>query len=153
MRDVTGPIRNMVNTVDASVAGNSTAGWKDLCSASWIAEKRYQLDGNVAGCLSRRDEHNIDQATSDLRETLEQMEIRTLSWIWRKSAPRKRRVLNPVSGKYVTRAAYTTEWCYWLSRLTLKTELTPTQRDHLNTINVRQIICWQLLMMFSTSRN
>ncbi len=92
MRDVTGPIRNMVNPSTASVAGNSTAGWKDLCSAAGYAEKRYQLDGNVAGGLSQEMQHNIDQATSDLRETLEQWRFRTLSWIWRKSAPRKRRV-------------------------------------------------------------
>lgn len=39
-------------------------------------------------------QHNVDQATSDLRETLEQMEIQNVERIWRKNAPRKRRALN-----------------------------------------------------------
>lgn len=32
-------------------------------------------------------QHNIDQATSDLRETLEQMEIQNVELIWRKRRP------------------------------------------------------------------
>lgn len=55
MRDVTGPIRNMVNTVDRIRRGNSTAGGRIYARRAGYAEKRYQLDGNVAGCLSRRD--------------------------------------------------------------------------------------------------
>lgn len=39
-------------------------------------------------------QHNIDQATSDLRETLEQMEIQNVELDLAKSAPRKRRVLS-----------------------------------------------------------
>ncbi len=40
-------------------------------------------------------QHNIDRATSDLRETLEQMEIQNVELDLAKSAPVKRRVLNP----------------------------------------------------------
>lgn len=36
MRDVTGPIRNMVNTVDRTGGASSTVVWKDLCWANWI---------------------------------------------------------------------------------------------------------------------
>lgn len=32
-------------------------------------------------------QHNIDRATSDLRETLEQMEIQNVELIWRKARP------------------------------------------------------------------
>ena len=39
-------------------------------------------------------QHNVDQATSDLRETLEQMEIQNVELDRRKSAPRRRRALS-----------------------------------------------------------
>ncbi|XPE51152.1 hypothetical protein ACNKHX_16920 [Shigella flexneri] len=79
MRDPYGPIRDIVNTVTASVAGNWTAGWKVYARRAGYAEKRYQLDGNLAGCLSEEMQHNIGQATSNLRETLEQVEIQNVS--------------------------------------------------------------------------
>ncbi|STL79900.1 two-component sensor kinase/response regulator [Escherichia coli] len=40
-------------------------------------------------------QHNIDQATSDLRETLEQMEIQNVELDLAKKRAQKRRVLNP----------------------------------------------------------
>ena len=94
MRDVTGPIRNMVNTVDRI--------------------RRGQLDSRVEGFMlgeldmlktaltrwrcrwrpiTKRCSITLT-ATSDLRETLEQMEIQNVELDLAKSALRKRRVLS-----------------------------------------------------------
>lgn len=86
MRDVTGPIRNMVNTVDRIRRGQLDS----RVEGFMLGELDMLKNGinSMAMSLAAYHEemqHNIDQATSDLRETL-------------------------------------------------KTELTPTQRDHLNTI-------------------
>ncbi len=56
MRDVTGPIRNMVNTVDRIRRGQLDSRVEGFMLGELdMLKKRYQLDGNVAGCLSRRD--------------------------------------------------------------------------------------------------
>lgn len=115
MRDVTGPIRNMVNTVDRIRRGQLDS----RVEGFMLGELDMLKNGinSMAMSLAAYHEemqHNIDQATSDLRETLEQMEIQNVELDLAKKRARKRRVLNRVSGKYVTRAAYTTEWCYWL---------------------------------------
>lgn len=96
MRDVTGPIRNMVNTVDRIRRGQLDS----RVEGFMLGELDMLKNGinSMAMSLAAYHEemqHNIDQATSDLRETLEQMEIQNVELIWRKSAPRKRRVLNP----------------------------------------------------------
>lgn len=97
MRDVTGPIRNMVNTVDRIRRGQLDS----RVEGFMLGELDMLKNGinSMAMSLAAYHEemqHNIDQATSDLRTPL-----------------------NGVIG---------------FTRLTLKTELTPTQRDHLNTI-------------------
>lgn len=96
MRDVTGPIRNMVNTVDRIRRGQLDS----RVEGFMLGELDMLKNGinSMAMSLAAYHEemqHNIDQATSDLRETLEQMEIQNVELIWRKSAPVKRRVLNP----------------------------------------------------------
>ncbi len=56
MRDVTGPIRNMVNTVDRIRRGQLDSRVEGFMLGELdMLKKRYQLDGNVAGGLSRRD--------------------------------------------------------------------------------------------------
>lgn len=115
MRDVTGPIRNMVNTVDRIRRGQLDS----RVEGFMLGELDMLKNGinSMAMSLAAYHEemqHNIDRATSDLRETLEQMEIQNVELDLAKKRAGKRRVLNRVSGKYVTRAAYTTEWCYWL---------------------------------------
>lgn len=56
MRDVTGPIRNMVNNRRPHPSrATRQPGGRIYARRAGYAEKRYQLDGNVAGCLSRRD--------------------------------------------------------------------------------------------------
>lgn len=79
-------------------------------------------------------QHNIDQATSDLRETLEQMEIQNVELIWRRAAPRKRRIKSEFLANMSHELRTPLNGVIGFTRLTLKTELTPTQRDHLNTI-------------------
>ena len=79
-------------------------------------------------------QHNVDRATSDLRETLEQMEIQNVELDSAKSAPVRRRALSLSSGQYVSRAAHPLNGVIGFTRLTLKTDLNATQRDHLTTI-------------------
>ncbi|VED06965.1 two-component sensor kinase/response regulator [Escherichia coli] len=99
-------------------------------------------------------QHNIDQATSDLRETLEQMEIQNVELdLAKKRAQEAARIKSEFLANMSHELRTPLNGVIGFTRLTLKTELTPTQRDHLIRLNVRQIICWQLLMMFSTSRN
>lgn len=115
MRDVTGPIRNMVNTVDRIRRGQLDS----RVEGFMLGELDMLKNGinSMAMSLAAYHEemqHNVDQATSDLRETLEQMEIRTWSWIWRKNVLRRRRVLSLNSGEHVARAAHAAERGDWL---------------------------------------
>ncbi|EKO0500448.1 two-component sensor histidine kinase BarA [Salmonella enterica subsp. enterica serovar Enteritidis] len=136
MRDVTGPIRNMVNTVDRI--------------------RREQLDSRVEGfMLGELDmlknginsmamslaayheemQHNIDQATSDLRETLEQMEIQNVELdLAKKRAQEAARIKSEFLANMSHELRTPLNGVIGFTRLTLKTELNPTQRDHLNTI-------------------
>ncbi len=99
------------------------------------AEKRYQLDGNVAGCFHEEMQHNIDQATSDLRETLEQMEIQNVELdLAKKRAQEAARIKSEFLANMSHELRTPLNGVIGFTRLTLKTELTPTQRDHLNTI-------------------
>ncbi len=86
MRDVTGPIRNMVNTVDRIRRGQLDS----RVEGFMLGELDMLKNGinSMAMSLAAYHEemqHNIDQ-TSDLRETLEQMEIQNVELIWRKKA-------------------------------------------------------------------
>ncbi|MDJ9385047.1 response regulator [Salmonella enterica] len=79
MRDVTGPIRNMVNTVDRIRRGQLDS----RVEGFMLGELDMLKNGinSMAMSLAAYHEemqHNIDQATSDLRETLEQMEIQNV---------------------------------------------------------------------------
>lgn len=88
MRDVTGPIRNMVNTVDRIRRGQLDS----RVEGFMLGELDMLKNGinSMAMSLAAYHEemqHNIDRATSDLRETLEQMEIQNVELIWRKARP------------------------------------------------------------------
>lgn len=79
MRDVTGPIRNMVNTVDRIRRGQLDS----RVSGHMLGELDMLKNGINSMAMSLTAYHeemlqNIDQATSDLRETLEQMEIQNV---------------------------------------------------------------------------
>lgn len=98
MRDVTGPIRNMVNTVDRIRRGQLDS----RVEGFMLGELDMLKNGinSMAMSLAAYHEemqHNVDQATSDLRETLEQMEIQNVELDLAKKRARKPRALNPSS--------------------------------------------------------
>ncbi|EHE5670200.1 two-component sensor histidine kinase BarA, partial [Salmonella enterica subsp. enterica serovar Schwarzengrund] len=78
---------------------------------------------------------NIDQATSDLRETLEQMEIQNVELdLAKKRAQEAARIKSEFLANMSHELRTPLNGVIGFTRLTLKTELNPTQRDHLNTI-------------------
>ncbi|HHC0192765.1 TPA: two-component sensor histidine kinase BarA, partial [Salmonella enterica] len=80
-------------------------------------------------------QHNIDQATSDLRETLEQMEIQNVELdLAKKRAQEAARIKSEFLANMSHELRTPLNGVIGFTRLTLKTELNPTQRDHLNTI-------------------
>ena len=86
MRDVTGPIRNMVNTVDRIRRGQLDS----RVEGYMLGELHMLKNGINSMAMSLTAYHeemqqNIDQATSDLRETRSRWRSRTSSWIWRKT--------------------------------------------------------------------
>lgn len=92
MRDVTGPIRNMVNTVDRIRRGQLDS----RVEGYMLGELHMLKNGINSMAMSLTAYHeemqqNIDQATSDLRETPEQMEIQNVELDLAKNARRRRR--------------------------------------------------------------
>ncbi|EAZ7772753.1 two-component sensor histidine kinase BarA [Salmonella enterica subsp. enterica serovar Woodinville] len=136
MRDVTGPIRNMVNTVDRIRRGQLDS----RVEGFMLGELDMLKNGinSMAMSLSAYHEemqHNIDQATSDLRETLEQMEIQNVELdLAKKRAQEAARIKSEFLANMSHELRTPLNGVIGFTRLTLKTELNPTQRDHLNTI-------------------
>lgn len=136
MRDVTGPIRNMVNTVDRIRRGQLDS----RVEGFMLGELDMLKNGinSMAMSLAAYHEemqHNIDQATSDLRETLEQMEIQNVELdLAKKRAQEAARIKSEFLANMSHELRTPLNGVISFTRLTLKTELNPTQRDHLNTI-------------------
>ncbi len=136
MRDVTGPIRNMVNTVDRIRRGQLDS----RVEGFMLGELDMLKNGinSMAMSLAAYHEemqHNIDQATSDLRETLEQMEIQNVELdLAKKRAQEAARIKSEFQANMSHELRTPLNGVIGFTRLTLKTELNPTQRDHLNTI-------------------
>lgn len=136
MRDVTGPIRNMVNTVDRIRRGQLDS----RVEGFMLGELDMLKNGinSMAMSLAAYHEemqHNIDQATSDLRETLEQMEIQNVELdLAKKRAQEAARIKSEFLANMSHELRTPLNGVIGFTRLTLKTELTSTQRDHLNTI-------------------
>lgn len=136
MRDVTGPIRNMVNTVDRIRRGQLDS----RVERFMLGELDMLKNGinSMAMSLAAYHEemqHNIDQATSDLRETLEQMEIQNVELdLAKKRAQEAARIKSEFLANMSHELRTPLNGVIGFTRLTLKTELNPTQRDHLNTI-------------------
>ncbi|EBO5417999.1 two-component sensor histidine kinase BarA [Salmonella enterica subsp. enterica serovar Enteritidis] len=136
MRDVTGPIRNMVNTVDRIRRGQLDS----RVEGFMLGELDMLKNGinSMAMSLAAYHEemqHNIDQATSDLRETLEQMEIQNVELdLAKKRAQEAARIKSEFLANMSHELRTPLNSVIGFTRLTLKTELNPTQRDHLNTI-------------------
>ncbi|EHJ7203675.1 two-component sensor histidine kinase BarA [Salmonella enterica subsp. enterica serovar Enteritidis] len=136
MRDVTGPIRNMVNTVDRIRRGQLDS----RVEGFMLGELDMLKNGinSMAMSLAAYHEemqHNIDQATSDLRETLEQMEIQNVELdLAKKRAQEAARIKSEFLANMSHELRTPLNGVIGFTRLTLKTELNPTQRDHQNTI-------------------
>ncbi|EHC8902771.1 two-component sensor histidine kinase BarA [Salmonella enterica] len=136
MRDVTGPIRNMVNTVDRIRRGQLDS----RVEGFMLGELDMLKNGinSMAMSLAAYHEemqHNIDQATSDLRETLEQMEIQNVELdLAKKRVQEAARIKSEFLANMSHELRTPLNGVIGFTRLTLKTELNPTQRDHLNTI-------------------
>ncbi|EBE9751806.1 two-component sensor histidine kinase BarA [Salmonella enterica] len=136
MRDVTGPIRNMVNTVDRIRRGQLDS----RVEGFMLGELDMLKNGinSMAMSLAAYHEemqHNIDQATSDLREPLEQMEIQNVELdLAKKRAQEAARIKSEFLANMSHELRTPLNGVIGFTRLTLKTELNPTQRDHLNTI-------------------
>ena len=136
MQDVTGPIRNMVNTVDRIRRGQLDS----RVEGFMLGELDMLKNGinSMAMSLAAYHEemqHNVDQATSDLRETLEQMEIQNVELdLAKKRAQEAARIKSEFLANMSHELRTPLNGVIGFTRLTLKTELNPTQRDHLNTI-------------------
>ncbi|WP_058913522.1 two-component sensor histidine kinase BarA [Entomohabitans teleogrylli] len=136
MQDVTGPIRNMVNTVDRIRRGQLDS----RVEGFMLGELDMLKNGinSMAMSLTAYHEemqHNIDQATSDLRETLEQMEIQNVELdLAKKRAQEAARIKSEFLANMSHELRTPLNGVIGFTRLTLKTDLTSTQRDHLHTI-------------------
>lgn len=136
MRDVTGPIRNMVNTVDRIRRGQLDS----RVEGFMLGELDMLKNGinSMAMSLAAYHEemqHNVDQATSDLRETLEQMEIQNVELdLAKKRAQEAARIKSEFLANMSHELRTPLNGVIGFTRLTLKSDLTPTQRDHLGTI-------------------
>jgi two-component system sensor histidine kinase BarA len=136
MRDVTGPIRNMVSTVDLIRRGQLDS----RVEGYMLGELDMLKNGINSMAMSLAAYHeemqqNIDQATSDLRETLEQMEIQNVELdLAKKRAQEAVRIKSEFLANMSHELRTPLNGVIGFTRQTLKTPLSPTQRDYLQTI-------------------
>nr|WP_314426016.1 two-component sensor histidine kinase BarA [uncultured Erwinia sp.] len=136
MRDVTGPIRNMVSTVDRIRRGQLDSRMEGYM----LGELDVLKNGINSMAMSLTAYHeemqqNIDQATSDLRETLEQMEIQNVELdLAKKRAQEAARIKSEFLANMSHELRTPLNGVIGFTRQTLKTTLNSTQRDYLNTI-------------------
>lgn len=136
MRDVTSPIRNMVNTVDRIRRGQLDS----RVEGYMLGELDMLKKGINSMAMSLTAYHeemqqNIDQATSDLRETLEQMEIQNVELsLAKKRAQEAARIKSEFLANMSHELRSPLNGVIGFTRQTLKTTLTPTQTDYLQTI-------------------
>ncbi|WP_459505283.1 two-component sensor histidine kinase BarA [Erwinia amylovora] len=136
MRDVTGPIRNMVSTVDRIRRGQLDS----RVEGYMLGELDVLKNGINSMAMSLTAYHeemqqNIDQATSDLRETLEQMEIQNVELdMAKKRAQEAARIKSEFLANMSHELRTPLNGVIGFTRQTLKTTLNSTQRDYLHTI-------------------
>lgn len=136
MRDVTGPIRDMVSTVDRIRRGQLDS----RVTGYMLGELDMLKNGINSMAMSLTAYHeemqqNIDQATSDLRETLEQMEIQNVELdIAKKRAQEAARIKSEFLANMSHELRTPLNGVIGFTRQTLKTSLNMTQRDYLHTI-------------------
>lgn len=136
MRDVTGPIRNMVNTVDRIRRGQLDS----RVEGFMLGELHMLKNGINSMAMSLTAYHeemqqNIDQATSDLRETLEQMEIQNVELdLAKKRAQEAARIKSEFLANMSHELRTPLNGVIGFTRQMLKTDLSLTQTDYLQTI-------------------
>ncbi|WP_067707559.1 MULTISPECIES: two-component sensor histidine kinase BarA [unclassified Erwinia] len=136
MRNVTGPIRDMVSTVDRIRRGQLDS----RVSGFMLGELDMLKNGINSMAMSLTAYHeemqqNIDQATSDLRETLEQMEIQNVELdLAKKRAQEAARIKSEFLANMSHELRTPLNGVIGFTRQTLKTSLNVTQRDYLHTI-------------------
>jgi two-component system, NarL family, sensor histidine kinase BarA len=145
MRDVTGPIHNMVNAVDRIRRGQLDS----RVEGHMLGELNILKNGINSMAMSLVAYHeemqqNIDQATSDLRETLEQMEMQNVELgLAKKRAQEAARIKSEFLANMSHELRTPLNGVIGFTRQTLKTSLTPTQTDYLQTIqrSANNLLC------------
>jgi len=136
IRNVTRPISSMVQAVDRIREGKLDS----RISGQLIGELNFLKNGVNAMAQSLGDYHDemqrsIDQATLDLRESLEQFEIQNVEL---DIAKRKAQDANKVKSEFLANMSHELRTplngVIGFTRQVLKTPLTDTQRDYLQTI-------------------
>ena len=136
MRDVTGPIRNMVTTVDRIRRGQLDS----RVEGYMLGELSMLKNGINAMAMSLTAYHeemqqNIDQATWDLRETLEQLEIQNVELdLAKKRAQEAARIKSEFLANMSHELRTPLNGVIGFSRQMLKTGLSTSQRDYMSTI-------------------
>ena len=136
MRDVTGPIRNMVNTVDRIRRGQLDSRVEGTMPGE-LSMLKNGINSMAMSLTAYHEEvqQNIDQATSDLRETLEQMEIQNVELdLAKKRAQEAARIKSEFLANMSHELRTPLNGVIGFTRQTLKTPLSPTQADYLQTI-------------------
>ncbi|GAB2636696.1 two-component sensor histidine kinase BarA [Vibrio panuliri] len=136
MHDVTRPIRHMKNMVDRIRRGHL-----DVRIEGKMHGELDQLKNGINAMAVSLSEyhvemqHSIDQATSDLRETLEQLEIQNVELdIAKKRAQEAARVKSEFLANMSHELRTPLNGVIGFTRQMLKTQLTNSQADYLQTI-------------------
>lgn len=136
MHDVTQPITNMQKTVDRIRRGHLDSRIEGTMHGELDSLKK----GINAMAMSLSEyhvemQHSIDQATSDLRETLEQLEIQNVELdIAKKRAQEAARVKSEFLANMSHELRTPLNGVIGFTRQMLKTNLTSSQTDYLQTI-------------------